>query len=448
MRQRLTEESGRAPATPARAAELAVVIPALHEAHNLALLLPQLRQVLDGLALDYELIIVDRNPDAETRALAAAYGARLLDQQERGYGAALTLAFAAANADFILTLDADLSHPPLYIRDLWQQRHKADVLIASRYVAGGQYQMPPLRTLLSRVLNLFFSRGLDLKVRDMSSGFRLYRAPVLQGLKLQRRDFDILQEILVKAHAGGWRIDEVPFDYAPREHGSSHARVLAFGLSYLRTFRSLYRLRNSILSADYDARAHDSIVLPQRYWQRQRYHHITSLIDGEGATLDVGSGSSHIIAALPPGSVAVDILLPKLRYARRYGAHLTQASGFRLPFANASFPCVLCSQVIEHVPKSSSILDELDRVLAPGGALVLGTPDYANWQWRFTEAIYQRVLPSAYADEHISHYSHEELVYLFRQRGYTLEAARYILRGELILKLRKGAPPPRSPAAG
>jgi 2-polyprenyl-3-methyl-5-hydroxy-6-metoxy-1,4-benzoquinol methylase len=96
--------------------------------------------------------------------------------------------------------------------------------------------------------------------------------------------------------------------------------------------------------------------------------------------------------------------------------------------------------VIEHVPKDSPILAELDRVLAPGGALLLGTPDYANWEWRFTEAIYQRVLPSAYADEHISHYSREELIDLFRQRGYRLEATRYILRGELILKLRKPRP--------
>jgi dolichol-phosphate mannosyltransferase len=420
--------------------ELAVIIPALHEAENLAMLLPQLQTVLDALGASYDFIIVDRTPDAETRALAQSFQATLLDQQERGYGAALALAIGQARAQFILTMDADLSHPPLYIHDLWRNRHEADVIIASRYVTGGEYQMPLLRSLLSRILNLLFSRGLDLKVRDMSSGFRLYNARAVQSLDLQRRDFDILQEILVKAHAGGWRIGEVPFTYAPREHGSSHARVLAFGLSYLRTFRSLYRLRNSILSADYDARAHNSIVLPQRYWQRQRYRHVTSLLRGEGPTLDVGSGSSHIIAALPPGSVAVDILLPKLRYARKYGTMLAQASGFHLPFAGERFPCVLCSQVIEHVPKETPILAELDRVLAPGGALLLGTPDYANWEWRFTEAIYQRVLPSAYADEHISHYSREELIDLFSARGYRLEATRYILRGELILKLRKPRP--------
>jgi SAM-dependent methyltransferase len=99
--------------------------------------------------------------------------------------------------------------------------------------------------------------------------------------------------------------------------------------------------------------------------------------------------------------------------------------------------------VIEHVPKSSPILNELDRVLTPGGRLVLGTPDYARREWTTLEAIYGRVAPGGYAEEHISHYTKEELVVLFEARGYRLEATRYILRGELILALRK-LPVPRA----
>jgi len=97
--------------------------------------------------------------------------------------------------------------------------------------------------------------------------------------------------------------------------------------------------------------------------------------------LDVGCGSSRIIGALPEGSVAIDILMRKLRYARKFSRHLVNASGFMLPIRSEAFPCVLCSQVIEHVPKESPILEELIRTLAPSGRLVLGTPDYANWEW-------------------------------------------------------------------
>jgi 2-polyprenyl-3-methyl-5-hydroxy-6-metoxy-1,4-benzoquinol methylase len=103
---------------------------------------------------------------------------------------------------------------------------------------------------------------------------------------------------------------------------------------------------------------------------------------------------------------------------------------------------VLCSQVIEHVPKESPILDELVRVLKPGGRLVLGTPDYANWEWVVTEKLYGFFAPGAYADEHIAHYTRAELIAHFARRGFTHEATRYILRGELILALRAAPGPP------
>jgi 2-polyprenyl-3-methyl-5-hydroxy-6-metoxy-1,4-benzoquinol methylase len=97
--------------------------------------------------------------------------------------------------------------------------------------------------------------------------------------------------------------------------------------------------------------------------------------------------------------------------------------------------------VIEHVPKESPILAELCRVLAPGGRLVLGTPDYARREWRVTERLYGFFAPGAYADEHIAHYTRGELIDRFTSQGFTLEDTRYILRGELILAFRK---PPRS----
>jgi SAM-dependent methyltransferase len=155
--------------------------------------------------------------------------------------------------------------------------------------------------------------------------------------------------------------------------------------------------------------------------------------------LDVGCGSSRIIGALPPGSVALDVLSNKLRFARRFGVPRVRGSGFALPFADETFPCVLCSQVIEHVPMVPSMIDELCRVLAPGGRLVLGTPDYDRWEWVWIEKAYGMAAPGGYADEHISHYSRKGLLEDFARRGYTHEATRYILRGELILAFRKPA---------
>jgi SAM-dependent methyltransferase len=333
-------------------------------------------------------------------------------------------------------MDADLSQPAGFVETLWSHRSTADVVIASRFVPGGSAAMNPLRRMASRALNAFFGIGLDLPIRDLSSGLRLYRTAAIHGQKITAVDFDILQQTLVQAYAEGWRVREIPFAYASNGDSGWTIRGARVAIAWLRQFGALWLLRNSILAADYDSRAHDSRIPLQRYWQRERRRHITELIAGCGPVLDIGCGSSRIIGDLPPRSVAADVLLRKLRYGRRFDRWVIQASGFAIPFADASFPCVLCSQVIEHVPKSSPILDELCRVLVPGGRLVLGTPDYAKWQWVTIEKLYGMV-PGGYADEHISHYTRDELVEIMAARGLMLEAERYILQGELILAFRK-----------
>ena len=118
-------------------------------------------------------------------------------------------------------MDADCSHRPIFIEEFWRQRHAAEMLIASRYVAGGQADMGVVRRLLSHVLNRTYARALSLDLRDLSSGFRLYRRAVLNNLTVTARDFDILQEILLRVHAQGWRIREVPFHYTARGAGRS-----------------------------------------------------------------------------------------------------------------------------------------------------------------------------------------------------------------------------------
>jgi dolichol-phosphate mannosyltransferase len=417
--------------------DLTIIIPALNEGPNLELLLPDLTKVLDGIGINWEVLVVTREHDTETRLAAERGGARVLNQTEPGYGGALVCGFGEARGRYIITMDADLSHQPTVINDMWRAREKAEVIVASRYVPGGSADMPWGRYLLSRVLNTFFCRGLGLEIHDLSSGYRLYRKRAVARQDFKARDFDVLQEILVRAHAEGWRVAEVPFIYKPRIHGSSHARVFRFGLAYLRTFWSLWSLRNSILAADYDDRAYDSLIPLQRYWQRARFRHLTELIEGEGAVLDVGCGSSRVISALPEGSIGLDILIRKLRYSRKFSPCLVQGSAFGLPFADESFSCVLCSQVIEHIPKEPIILDEICRVVSNGGRLVLGTPDYSRWEWVVTEKLYGLFKPGGYADEHIAHYTRDELIRSLQERGFCIIDTRYIMRGELILAFRK-----------
>ena len=427
--------------------DLSVVVPVLNERENVERLLPRAAAAIAGLGLSHELLVVDGGSTDGTAEAAAAAGARVLRQELPGYGGALREGLAAATGTYVLTLDADLSHDPDFITKLWRARTSADVVIASRYVKGGVAYMPRHRLVLSRILNAFFAKGLSLPVRDLSSGFRLYRAGAVQALALEGTNFEVLEEILVKAHAAGWRIAEIPFTYYPRARGASHARIVAFGMALLKAFFRLWKLRNSIDSADYDERAFYSVIPLQRWWQRRRHEIICAWTRGAGKTLDVGCGSSIILQSIND-VVGLDVQQNKLRYMRRYGVPLVRGSVFALPVGDATFDCVVCSQVIEHIPYDEAIFTELRRVLRPGGLLVLGTPDYATVGWRTIEPLYGFFAPGGYKDEHITHYTREGLELLCREQGFALEDTAYVFRSELILALRKTAvrPAAESPA--
>ncbi len=225
--------------------DISVVIPVLNERENLEFLLPSLRQVIVDLDLAAEILVVDGGSSDESQQVAERLGARVIPQQERGYGGALLAGFAASTAAFVVTMDADLSHQPSSLRDLWQQRDEAELVIASRYVKGGRADMGSLRLLLSHILNRIYRRVLGLRLRDLSSGFRVYQRNSLASLDLQARDFDVQEEILVKLHVQGCRIKEVPFHYRARKSGKSHVKLLRFGWAFSKTLFRMWRLKNS-----------------------------------------------------------------------------------------------------------------------------------------------------------------------------------------------------------
>lgn len=415
---------------------VAVAIPCLNEAENLKLLLPKIKTVLGELDIPAAVYVVNGPSADDTAAVAERLGAQVIQQRGSGYGGAIKTAFEDIDATYIITLDADYSHHPAILKYLYEMRHQADIVIASRYIDQGYGAMPLSRVFLSGILNKVFRTVLSMPVHDLSSGYRLYRKSAVTSLNITLSTYAVLQEILVKAFCEGYQVKEIPFHYLPRRHGQTHAQLLRFGRDYLLAIAKLWSLRNGIESADYDNRAFNSRIPLQRYWQRERYRIILDFIGDRLRVLDAGCGSTQILNGAPQ-VVGMDILQRKLRFMRRPGRRLVNGSTFNLPFRDDAFEAVISSQVIEHIPESEALFQELARCVEPGGVLVLGTPDYGSWQWPLIEKFYGALKPTGYADEHITHYTRQGLFDHLERVGLKVEDHRYILGGELIIKARK-----------
>ncbi len=416
---------------------LTVAILVRNCAADLYRLAPRLRALLDQQGMSYEIIIVDlASTDGADRAVDTT-GVRYIKLPTAEYGAAVMRAAAEARGMHLATIEPGSPDLPQLVIALWAARDKGDVIIASRFAPEGRSGSGLLRRVLSRSLNRVFAAGLSIPVHDLSCGLRLYHRRVFQGLDAVFSSYVFLVEVLLKAFARGMDIHEMPYRHVPARREASLRRLAGFALEYCALFWKVWRVRNSIEFPDYDWRAHDSRIPLQRYWQRRRRRIILDFTPAFVSTLDVGCGTSRILADLPH-AVGLDRRRDKLAFMRRTNPLLVQGDGLRLPFRDDQFECIVCSQVIEHIPdEGGRLLDELTRVLRPGGILVLGTPDYATWQWPLIEWLYGKVTPGAYADEHVTRYTNATLRAALTARGHEILDQAYICRAELVMRARK-----------
>ena len=227
---------------------ISVVLPSYSEAENLEILLPELKKVLGGLALSYEVIVVDTQvPLDHTSSICQSNGVRYLNRTpDNSYASAVRSGIEAVKGEFTIFMDADGSHPPAFLENLWKHHQGNDLVIASRYIKGGKTDNPALLVFMSKLVNLVFSFVLGLKVHDVSNSLKLYKSEQLKSLHLVCRNLDVIEEILFKLIKNNkdFKIKELPFSFKKRMHGASKRSMLAFIWSYITT---LIKLRFGLL---------------------------------------------------------------------------------------------------------------------------------------------------------------------------------------------------------
>ena len=220
---------------------VAVVLPAHNEQGNLTPLVTELLRVGQDNAIDIHVVVVnDGSTDGtaqELESLCRAFDrVRVVTHPvNRGFAAALRTGIAAACAgdaapgwdrgcEAAAFMDADLSHRPDDLPKLVAALDAGgDVAIGSRFVpGGGMVGVPAWRVAISRCGNLFGRVVLGVRVRDLTTGYRLVRRAVFDRIQLVEDGFTIQLESVIKAYAAGFRVVEAPITLSTRLHGTSH----------------------------------------------------------------------------------------------------------------------------------------------------------------------------------------------------------------------------------
>jgi dolichol-phosphate mannosyltransferase len=211
-----------------------VVVPTYEEATNITELLQRTRAA----APDVDVLVVDDNSPDGTAKLAQALGEELgqIDVLVRPGKAGLGTAYRAGFAigiergyEVILQMDADPSHDPAAIPALIGALGTLDehvgLVIGSRYIPGGSIpHWPWHRRALSRYGNLYTRLALGLKARDLTSGFRAWRASTLVGMDYESTHatgYLFQMEMASRVDCHGEAIREVPITFTDRVRGAS-----------------------------------------------------------------------------------------------------------------------------------------------------------------------------------------------------------------------------------
>jgi dolichol-phosphate mannosyltransferase len=208
-----------------------VVFPTYNELANLEALLQKLKQYAPDL---HVLIIDDNSPDGTGKLaddLSAADPERisvLHRERKEGLGRAYVEGFKEAlkrGYEYILQMDADLSHDPVHLPDFFANIRNHDLVVGSRYLNGISVVNWDLKRLvLSKLASNYVRLITRMPFTDPTSGFNCWRREALEAIDFQDAfsiGYVFLVELKYKAHRKGFRISEVPIIFIERKSGDS-----------------------------------------------------------------------------------------------------------------------------------------------------------------------------------------------------------------------------------
>lgn len=222
---------------------LSVFFPAYNEESNISSTVLSARKVLEAVAHQWEIIVVNDGSKDNTAGIVRKLGERdkriklINHQQNLGYGAALQSGFYTARYEWIVYTDSDGQFDFSEITRFFEKKDSADLLIGHRLKRKDSFY----RLFLARGWNLLVYLFFGLRLRDVDCGFKMVKKMVLEKIPHleSERGGMINAELAIKAKAGGFKIGQVGVTHYPRRAGratGSQIRVI------IKSFLDLARL--------------------------------------------------------------------------------------------------------------------------------------------------------------------------------------------------------------
>lgn len=235
-----------------------IILPCYNEEENVENLIKSIEKNCQP--APYEIIAVDDGSKDKTGLILNRLRKKLpitivKHSQNKGLQAALksglTEALRKAKPwDFIITMDSDLTHDPKYIPEMISKMgDNFDVAVASRFVQSAKQKGVPLhRRILSKGISHIGKLIFKLPIKDVTSGFRCYRAYVIAKIMekygqnfIEAEGFEVSLELLVKAQKIGAKMTEIPFflDYSKKK-GKSKLKIGKTIRNYIKLMQKLH----------------------------------------------------------------------------------------------------------------------------------------------------------------------------------------------------------------
>jgi glycosyltransferase involved in cell wall biosynthesis len=224
------------------APDISIIMPCLDEEATVGRCVRKAREWLRRERLRGEVIVVDNGSRDQSRVLAMAAGARVIDEERRGYGAALMRGIAESRGELIIMGDCDDTYDFADMDGLVAPlRDGADMVVGDRY-AGIQ---PGAMTWSHRyvgtpVISLMLRMFTGSKLRDSQCGLRAFTRSAYERMSAGSQGMEFASEMILKAARQGMHVVEVPINYYPRDEESE---------AKLRTFRDGWRHLRFLLLA-------------------------------------------------------------------------------------------------------------------------------------------------------------------------------------------------------